>query len=117
MFHKLLKAKIHRAVITDANVNYAGSISIDQDLLDASGIREYEHVQVVDVETGARLETYVMRGEPGSGVIQMNGAAARLVGVGDHVIIMAYTYVEDPLPDEWHPKIVLVDEHNKIQNQ
>lgn len=114
MFRKLLKAKIHRAVVTDANLNYEGSISIDADLLEASGIREYEHVQVVDVESGSRLETYVMRGEPGSGMIQMNGAAARLVGVGDHVIIMAFNYVEDPVPEQWEPTIVLVDKDNRI---
>ena len=93
---------------------YNKSITIDADLLEASGIREFELVHVVDIENGSRLETYVIEGEPGSGVIQINGAAARLVGVGDHVIIMAYTQVEEPLPDEWNPVIILVDDNNRI---
>jgi aspartate 1-decarboxylase len=115
MYRKMLKAKIHRAVVTHADLQYEGSITIDANLLDASGIREFELVQVVDVENGARLETYVMTGEPGSGVIQMNGAAARLVGVGDHVIIMAYVLVAEPLPEDWRPAIILVGENNKIK--
>ena len=114
MYRTLLKAKIHRAVVTNADLHYEGSITIDANLLAATGIREFELVHVVDVENGSRLETYVMVGEPGSGVIQINGAAARLVGVGDHVIIMAYTQVPEPLPDEWRPAIVLVDDDNTI---
>lgn len=115
MFNKLLKSKIHRAVVTAADLHYEGSITIDAGLLTASDIREYELVQVVDIESGARFETYVIKGEAGSGVIQINGAAARLVSIGDHVIIMAYAYVEIPLPDDWQPKIVLVDENNKVK--
>jgi aspartate 1-decarboxylase len=115
MYRTLLKAKIHRAVVTDANLDYEGSITIDADLLEAAGIREYELVHVVDIENGARLETYVITGEPGSGTIQLNGAAARLVNIGDHVIIMSYAQVPEPLPETWQPKIILVDENNRIR--
>lgn len=115
MYHKLLKAKIHRAVVTDADLNYDGSLTVDKSLLDAAGIREFELVQVVDVESGARLETYTIAGASGSGIIQANGAAARLVQPGDHIIIMAYALVEEPLPDKWQPTIILVDEENGIR--
>ena len=93
MFRTFLFAKIHRATVTAANVHYVGSITIDSELLAASGIRPYERVQVVDVDNGERLETYVIAGPPGSGAIELNGAAARLVQVGDKVIIMAYAQV------------------------
>ena len=90
MVLNMLKGKIHRATVTQAEVDYIGSITIDQDLMDAAGILEYEKVQVADVERGTRLETYVISGEPGSGVICLNGAAAHLVTPGDKVIIMCY---------------------------
>ena len=115
MYRKLLKAKIHRAVVTAADLNYDGSLTVDKTLLDAAGIREFELIQVVDVESGARLETYTIAGEPGSGVIQANGAAARLVQTGDHVIIMSYALVEEPLPVEWQPTVILVNEENAIR--
>jgi aspartate 1-decarboxylase len=115
MYRTLLKAKIHRAVVTSADLHYEGSITIDAALLEASGIREYERVQVVDIENGARFETYVIAGEPGSGTIQLNGAAARLVNVGDRIIIMSYALVPEPLPTEWQPKILLLDEDNRIK--
>lgn len=115
MFRTLLNAKIHRAVVTSADLNYEGSLTVDAVLLDAAGIREFELVQVVDVENGARLETYTIAGAAGSGVIQANGAAARLVQPGDHIIIMTYAQVEEPLPVEWLPQIVLVDEHNHVR--
>lgn len=115
MYRKLLKAKIHRAVVTDADLNYDGSLTVDKALLDAAGICEFELVQVVDVESGARLETYAIAGEAGSGVIQANGAAARLVQTGDHIIIMNYALVEEPLPDKWNPCVVLVNEDNSIR--
>ena len=114
MYRTLLRSKIHRAVVTAADLHYQGSLSIDGDLLEASGIREYELVQVVNIENGARLETYTICGPRGSGIIQLNGAAARLAAVGDHVIIMAYAQVEEPLPDEWFPTIVHVDENNHV---
>ena len=100
--------------MTSADLNYEGSLTVDTDLLQAAGIREFEMVQVVDVESGSRFETYIIAGAAGSGVIQANGAAARLVQLGDHVIIMAFAQVPEPLPADWAPKIVLVDEKNRI---
>ena len=90
MYLKMLKGKIHRAVVRQAELNYVGSITIDQELMKAAGILEYENVQIVDVENGNRFETYTIAGEPGSGMVCLNGAAARQVLPGDHVIIMAY---------------------------
>lgn len=114
MMRTLLRAKIHRATVTAADLDYEGSISIDQTLLDASGIVEWEQVHVVDLTNGARLETYVIPAPAGSGEIQMNGAAAHLVDPGDMIIIMAYEGVpEDRLP-EHQPRIVLVDERNRV---
>jgi aspartate 1-decarboxylase len=115
MKRTLLRSKIHRATVTDANVDYEGSITIDSDLMRAAGLAEYELVHIADVTSGARLETYVMTGPAGSGVIRMNGAAARVVNVGDKIIIMAYGQVDDPLPADWKPEIVLVDEQNRIR--
>jgi aspartate 1-decarboxylase len=115
MFRTLLKAKIHRAVVTQPDLHYEGSITIDADLLKASGILPYERVQVVDVENGARMETYVIVGPAGSGVIQMNGPAARLVNVGDHTIIMAYAQAAEPVPDDWEPTVVLIGAGNQVK--
>jgi aspartate 1-decarboxylase len=111
---KFLRAKIHRATITEACVDYVGSITIDRELLDASGIRPGECVLVADLTDGQRFETYVMEGEPGSGVICINGAAARLVDLGDKVIIMAYAYAPLEEADALTPKVVLVNDHNGI---
>jgi aspartate 1-decarboxylase len=113
MLRTLVHAKIHRATVTGADLNYVGSITIDEDLLDAAGIWPFERVQVVDVNNGNRLETYAIVGERGSGTIQLNGAAAHLVSVGDLVIIMAYAQV-DARPEEWEPTVVFVDEQNAI---
>jgi aspartate 1-decarboxylase len=115
MKRTLLRSKIHRATVTEADVDYEGSITIDADLMKAAGLVEYELVHVADIDTGARLETYVMTGPAGSGIICMNGAAARLIGVGDHIIIMAYAQVEEALPEDWQPEVVLVDEKNRIR--
>ncbi len=114
MVLNMLKGKIHRATVTQAEVDYIGSITIDQQLMDAAGILEYEKVQVADVETGSRLETYVISGEPGSGVICLNGAAAHLVTPGDKVIIMCYAQMTPEEARENQPRVVFVDEHNKI---
>jgi len=114
MIRTLLFAKIHRATVTAANIHYVGSITIDRDLLKATGIREYERVQVVDVDNGNRLETYVIEGPAGSGAIELNGAAARLVNVGDKVIIMAYAMIEEPLPEMWEPTVLIMGEGNRI---
>ncbi len=115
MYRTLLRAKIHRVVVTAADLHYEGSLTVDAALLEAGGLREFELVQVVDVENGERLETYLMAGAAGSGVIQANGAAARRLNVGDHVIIMAYGLVAEPLPAQWEPNIVLVDDQNRIR--
>ncbi len=115
MYRTLLNAKIHRAVVTGADLNYEGSLAVDSALLEAAGIREFELIQIVDIDNGSRLETYAIPAPAGSGMIQANGAAARLVLAGDHVIIMAFAQVPEPLPAEWAPKIVLVDEKNCIR--
>ncbi len=114
MLLKVLRAKIHRATITEACVDYVGSITIDKDLLDASGILPGECVLVADLTDGQRFETYVFEGEAGSGVICVNGAAARLVDVGDKVIIMAYGYVSHEEAKTIKPSVVLVNDDNKI---
>ncbi len=106
----ILKSKIHRATVTEANLNYIGSITIDEALMEAAGLYEYEKVSVVDVTNGARLETYVIRGERNSGVICLNGAAAHLMHKGDIVIIMAYTWVEQSQIGSIAPKIVFPQE-------
>ena len=114
MYRTFLFAKIHRATVTAANVHYVGSITIDCELLAASGIRPYERVQVVDVDNGERLETYAIAGPAGSGAIELNGAAARLVSIGDKVIVMAYAMVAEPLPESWSPVVLIMGEGNRI---
>ncbi len=114
MLYTMFHGKIHRATITEANLHYVGSITIDQDLLDASGILVGERVQIVDVDNGNRLETYVIPGDAGSGIICLNGAAARLVCVGDKVIIMAYAQMDADEAKTFEPKVVIVNEYNKI---
>lgn len=111
---EMLKAKIHRAVVTQAELDYVGSITVDEDLLRASGIREYQKVQIVDVNNGIRFETYTISGEAGSGMICLNGAAARCANVGDYIIIMAYASLTEEEAQSHHPTVVFVDEHNKI---
>ena len=110
----MLKGKIHRAVVKQAELNYVGSITVDPELMEAAGIYEYELVQIVDVENGNRFETYTIAGEPGSGMICLNGAAARQVHVGDHVIIMCYCQMSPEDVKEHKPKVVFVDDENKI---
>ena len=110
----LLKGKIHRAVVTEAQLQYVGSITVDPLLLDAAGIMEYELVQIVDVENGNRFETYTICGEPGSGCICLNGAAARQVQVGDHIILMCYASFDAKEAAAHKPKVVFVDEKNQI---
>jgi aspartate 1-decarboxylase len=117
MMRQMLLGKIHRAVVTAADVNYVGSITVDSELLEAAGILPYERVQVVDVENGARLETYTIPGQAGKGEIQLNGAAARLVNVGDHVIIMSYGWLSAEEIATLRPKVVLIGEGNKIKRE
>lgn len=114
MLLNMFKGKIHRAIVTEANLNYVGSITIDDTLLKASGILPGERVQIVNNNNGARLETYVIKGEPDSGVICLNGAAARLVQPGDSVIIIAYALLDHKEAETFEPKVVFVDENNKI---
>ena len=113
MLIEMLKGKIHRARVTQAVLNYVGSVTIDRTLMDAAGILEYEKVQIADVDNGERLETYVIAGEAGSGVICLNGAAARCVSTGDKVIIMAYAQVTPEEAQSFKPKVVFVDEANR----
>lgn len=110
----MLKGKIHRAVVKQADLNYVGSITIDSELMEAAGILEYEMVQIVDVENGNRFETYTIAGDKGSGMICLNGAAARQVAVGDHIIIMAYAQMSEQEAKEHKPYVVFTDEDNHI---
>lgn len=110
----LLKAKIHRAVVTQADLDYVGSVTIDTNLLRESGILEYEKVQIVDINNGNRFETYTIAGEEGSGIICLNGAAAKCVSVGDKVIIMAYANMSPEEAASHKPTVLFVDEKNSI---
>lgn len=110
MFH----AKIHRAKVTQADLHYAGSVTVDQELLDAAGILPYEQVDIYDITNGARLTTYTLPGERGSGIVQVNGAAAHLVRPGDLVILVAYGIFEEEEAKRLKPTVVLVDENNRI---
>lgn len=113
----MCKSKIHRATITEADLNYQGSLTVDEDLLDAAGIRVYEKVAIVNINNGARLETYTIRGERGSGTICLNGAAARLGHAGDKIIIITYAqYSPEELPADYEPRVVHVDESNRIRS-
>ncbi|RJP74369.1 MAG: aspartate 1-decarboxylase [Candidatus Abyssobacteria bacterium SURF_17] len=114
MYRTLCKSKIHRATITDANLHYEGSITIDSDLLEAADIVPYEKVHVVNVNNGSRLETYAIEGRRGSGDVCLNGAAARLGARGDAVIVISYATVDDAEAREWQPKKVMVDKRNRI---
>lgn len=115
MFRTMMKAKIHRATVTEANLNYVGSITIDKNLLHALDILPNEKVQIVNNNNGARLETYVIEGAPGSGVICLNGAAARLVQEGDIVIIIAYAMMSDEEARTYKPRVAIMDEKNQIK--
>lgn len=114
MFRTLMNGKIHRARVTEANLNYVGSITIDANLLDAAGMVANEKVHIVNNHNGARFETYIIPGERGSGVICLNGAAARLVQEGDVVIIISYALVAEEKVLNHTPKVVIVDENNEI---
>ena len=111
---RMLKGKIHRATVIQAELNYVGSITIDEDLLDAAGILEYEEVQIVDINNGSRFTTYTIAGERGSGMICLNGAAARCVSPGDKIIIMSYANMTPQEAKENPPRVVFVDDENKV---
>jgi aspartate 1-decarboxylase len=114
MNRTMLKSKIHRCRITDSDLHYVGSITVDEDLLDAADIREFEQVHVVDVDNGARFETYTIAGQRGSGEIKVNGAAARLVHTGDTVIVISYASYSGEELDSYEPRVVHVDAENSI---
>jgi aspartate 1-decarboxylase len=115
MFRTMMNGKIHRATVTEANLNYVGSITIDEDLLDAVGMVANEKVQIVNNNNGARLETYTIPGVRGSGVVCLNGAAARLVQKGDIVIIISYALVFEEKVPAHKPKVAIMDEDNRIK--
>jgi len=114
MLVHVLKSKIHRVKVTQAELDYMGSITLDEDLIDAAGMFPGEKVQVVNVNNGERLETYVIRGERGSGVVCLNGPAARKASIGDIVIVIAYGILEEAEAREYIPKIVFPDSQNKL---
>lgn len=115
MYRTMMAGKLHRATVTEANLNYVGSITIDEDLLDAVGMLVNEKVQIVNNNNGARLETYIIPGKRGSGVICLNGAAARLVQEGDKVIIISYQMMSDQEAKTHQPKVAVLDDQNKIE--
>lgn len=113
MFRTMFKSKIHRATVTHADLHYVGSVTVDADLMKAADLYEGEQVAIVDITNGNRLETYVITGEPGSGVIGINGAAAHLVDPGDLVILISYAMMDERECREFTPSVVFVDEHNR----
>ena len=114
MFIEVLKGKIHRATVTEANLNYIGSVTLDEDLMDAAGFREYEKIQVLDITNGNRIETYIICGERGSGKVCINGAAAHVIHKDDLVIIVAYCQIENTETQNHEPSIVHVNTENKV---
>ena len=114
MLRTMCKSKIHRATVTGADLNYIGSITIDPELMEAADLLEYEQVHVVNVNNGARFETYVISGERGRGEMCLNGAAARLVHPGDRVIVISYGQYDEAAMESYHPRFIFVDEHNRI---
>src|SRR2546423_8190845 len=114
MYRTMLKSKIHRVTVTQADLHYVGSVTVDEDLMEAADLLPGEQVSIVDVTNGARLETYVIKGERGSGVLGINGAAAHLVHPGDLVILISYGQMEDREAREFRPRIVFVDERNRV---
>lgn len=115
MLQEFLFSKIHRATVTDANLNYVGSITIDETLMKAAKIKEWQKVDILDINNGERFQTYVIKGEPDSGCICLNGAAARKVQPGDKVIIVSYASLDPEELENYKPTIVMVDENNKIK--
>ncbi len=117
MRRRMLKSKVHRATVTDANLHYVGSITMDRRLLEAADIHEYEQVQVLDIDNGARFETYAIAGEPDGGDVCLNGAAARLVAPGDRVIVLTYADYEPAELEDYAPIVVHVDTANQIVDE
>ncbi|MFV9566905.1 aspartate 1-decarboxylase [Thermoanaerobacter mathranii] len=113
----MMKSKIHRAIVTETNLNYQGSITIDKDLMELADILPNEKVQVLNINNGARFDTYAIEGKRGSGTICINGAAARLCQVGDIIIIISYAIIDDEEAKNYKPKVIFVDENNKPVNK
>jgi aspartate 1-decarboxylase len=114
MLLEFLFSKIHRATVTDANLNYVGSITIDETLLIAANLKEWQKVEILNINNGERFQTYIIKGDAGSGQICINGAAARKAQIGDKIIVVSYTYLNESEQVEFEPTIVIVDEKNKI---
>jgi aspartate 1-decarboxylase len=114
LFIEMLKGKIHRATVTEADLNYVGSLTLDEDLMDAAGLIEYEKIGVLDITNGNRIETYIIRGERGSGQVCINGAAAHLINKGDLVIIVAYCQLNETEAQIHKPNIVHVNSENQV---
>lgn len=112
---QVLKSKIHRVTVTQADLNYIGSITIDEDLMDAANMIEYEKVQVLNINNGERIETYIIKGERGSGIITLNGAAARRFAIGDLVIIASYAILDFEEAKQWVPSIIFPNSSNKLK--
>lgn len=117
MRRRMMKSKLHRATVTDANLHYVGSVTVDRDLMEAADLREYEQVAIVDIDNGNRLETYVIEGVAGSGDLCLNGAAARLVQPGDKVILISYADYDDAELEDYEPTVVHVDTANGIVDE
>lgn len=116
MYKEFLDSKIHRATVTDANLEYVGSVTIDETLINAAGMEEWQKVEILDINNGERFQTYIIKGEPNSGVICLNGAAARKVQKGDKIIIVTYVALNENEIFTHKPRIVIVDENNRICN-
>jgi aspartate 1-decarboxylase len=114
MLIEMLQGKLHRGAVTSTRIDYEGSLSVDPDLYEAAGMREHQKIQVLDITNGARFETYLIRGERGTGEIAVNGAAARLVMPGDRVIVCAFALLNAAELERHHPQVVLLDERNRI---
>ena len=114
MLIEMLKSKIHRATVTDANLNYIGSLTVDKALLEAAGMRQYQKVQVVNLNTGARAETYLIEGKRGTGTICLNGGMARMGEPGDKILVLTFCLMEEVEAEHWKPMVILLNEKNKI---
>ncbi len=114
---QILKSKIHRAVVTETELEYVGSITIDKKMMDAVGIYENEKVHVLNINSGDRFETYVIEGKPGNGDICINGAAARMAQKGDRVIIISYGLIDEKEAEKWQPSVISIDSNNEIEEQ
>ncbi|MBI5359756.1 MAG: aspartate 1-decarboxylase [Planctomycetes bacterium] len=117
MLIEMLKSKIHRATVTEANLNYIGSLTVDKALIEAANMRQYEKVQVVNLNTGARAETYLIEGKKNTGVICLNGGMARMGEPGDKILVLTFCHMEEEKAEHWKPKVILLNEKNKVNSR